>query len=68
MIELPMRSAREAASLTTSFALQAAFSAINVEPEENLDEEIDTTKDLQVRRASDFVVPWWCAALTARPF
>ncbi|GAB1319375.1 Histone transcription regulator 3 [Madurella fahalii] len=26
----------------------AAFSAINVEPEENVDEEIDTTKDLQV--------------------
>ncbi|KXX78483.1 Histone transcription regulator 3 [Madurella mycetomatis] len=26
----------------------AAFSAINVEPEENIDEEIDTTKDLQV--------------------
>ncbi|KAH6856188.1 histone transcription regulator 3 [Chaetomium sp. MPI-CAGE-AT-0009] len=26
----------------------AAFSAINVEPEENIDEEVDTTKDLQV--------------------
>ncbi|KAK4044142.1 hypothetical protein C8A01DRAFT_43065 [Parachaetomium inaequale] len=27
---------------------EAAFSAINVEPEENIDEEVDTTKDLQV--------------------
>ncbi|KAK4134450.1 hypothetical protein BT67DRAFT_379914, partial [Trichocladium antarcticum] len=27
---------------------QAAFSAINVEPEENVDEEIDTTRDLQI--------------------
>ncbi|KAJ4289395.1 Histone transcription regulator 3 [Collariella sp. IMI 366227] len=27
---------------------KAAFSAINVEPEENIDEEVDTTKELQV--------------------
>jgi hypothetical protein len=29
--------------------LQAAFSAINVEPEDNVDEEYDTTKEVQVR-------------------
>ncbi|KAK4125750.1 histone transcription regulator 3 [Parathielavia appendiculata] len=29
----------------------AAFSAINVEPEENIDEEVDTTKELQVEDA-----------------
>jgi hypothetical protein len=28
--------------------LQATFAAINVEPEENIDEEVDITKDIQV--------------------
>lgn len=32
----------------TSDALQPAFQAINLEPEENVDEQIDTTKELHV--------------------
>ena len=29
--------------------MQPAFQAINLEPEENIDEQIDTTKELHVR-------------------
>ncbi len=48
-------------NVANTFHPQAAFSAINVEPEEILDEEVDTTKDLQVRCVFDFVVAcWWC--------
>mgnify|MGYP005996708525 CR=1 len=40
------------APLTGAFKLtlcsQPAFQAINLEPEENLDEQIDTTKELHV--------------------
>lgn len=33
------------------------FSAINVEPEENVEEEVDTSKELQVRPSSSSVPP-----------
>jgi len=36
-------------------SLQPAFQAINLEPEENVDEQIDTTKELHVRRTSSLI-------------
>ncbi|KAL1840276.1 hypothetical protein VTJ49DRAFT_654 [Mycothermus thermophilus] len=37
--------------ITERFQLFVAFTAINVEPEDNIDEEVDTTKEIQVEDA-----------------
>lgn len=45
----------DALDLTYSISLmipQPAFQAINLEPEENTDEQIDTTKELHVRTSA----------------